>query len=181
MAMRISYRVARQIADHAEAEAPNEACGLLAGDGATIDRAIPLRNSAAMRETRYRFAPAEQLAALKSIDADSLNWIGIYHSHPRSAPIPSPADVNEALDPKLLHLIVSLKDARPALKLWRIEDQSVTPVDLRFDTDASHEESSQLTKRQRAAIVAAGIASLLLLFAISLSLLPPAPQLSPVP
>ena len=179
--MRIPYDVARQIADHAEAEAPNEACGVLAGDYRTISRAISLRNAAANRDDRFQFDPEEQLTALKAIDADGLEWMGVYHSHPRSAPIPSRTDINEALDPKLLHLIVSLERAKPKLKLWRIDGLSAAPVELVFDTDTSDDDGSQFSARQRVSIVIVGIASLLLLVAISVALLPPAPELMPAP
>lgn len=180
MAIRIPYQVARQIADHAEAEAPNEACGLLGGDGATISLAIPMRNAAPAPTERFALDPQEQLAALKTIDAAQLNWMAIYHSHPRSEAIPSRIDINEALDPKPLHLIVSLERAKPKLKLWRIDGLTVEPVDLIFDTDTSNDDIRPLRNRQRVAIAVAGIASLLLLVAISITLLPPAPALTAV-
>lgn len=181
MAMRIPYALARQIADHAQADTPNEACGLLAGDCREIARAIPLSNAASATGDRFRIDPEEQLAALKAIDADGLEWIGAYHSHPRSAPIPSRADIEAAQDAKLLHLIVSLERAKPRLKLWRIDGDSVTPVELVFEGEMGAERGSPLSLRHRLAILIAGIASLLLLVAISVSLLPPPPELTPVP
>ncbi len=175
MAMRIPYALARQIADQAHAEAPQEACGLLAGECNTVIRAIPLRNWARSPEDRFRLDPEEQLAALKEIDADGLEWVGIYHSHPRSAPIPSRRDIDEARDAGLLHLIVSLDHAKPKLKPWRIDGDSVTPVDLVFDSEAREDGGSQFSLRHRIAILVAGIAGFLLLVAISVSLLPPSP------
>ena len=179
--MRIPYALARQMADHAQAESPNEACGLLAGDDATIRRAIPLRNVAADSSDRYQIDPEEQLAALKVIDADGLDWTGVYHSHPRSAPIPSRTDIDEAQDAKLLHLIISLERVKPRLKLWRIDGDSVRPVELIFSSELRSAESRQFSSAHRIAIVVAGIASLMLLVAISVSLLPPPPELAPVP
>ncbi len=181
MARRIPYALARQIADHAQAEAPKEACGLLAGDGRAITRAIPLRNSAPSPGDHFRLAPEEQLAALKEIDADGLEWTGIYHSHPRSAPIPSRMDIEEARDAKLLHLIVSLERAKAKLKLWRIDGDSVTPIDLVFEGETRADADDQFSLRHRIAVVLAGIASLLLLVAISVSLLPPPPELAALP
>ena len=98
-----------------------------------------------------------------------------------SAPIPSEADIAAATDPKLLQLIVSLKTAKPALKLWRIEAAAVTPVDLVFDTVSTAAADAGLTRRQQVAVVVAGIASLLLLVIVSIMLLPPAPEITPVP
>ena len=179
--MRIPYLVARQIADHAEADAPREACGLLAGRGGEIARAIPLSNIAAEPSQRYSLDPIEELRALKAIDAAGLDWIGVYHSHPRSAPIPSQADMKDARDARLLHLIVSLERRQPRLKLWRLDGFSAEPVELAFVDDKQEAEDDRLSRRQQIAIVLAGLASLLLLVIVSVSLLPPAPQLAPVP
>ena len=181
MAIRIAYAVARQIADHAESEAPNEACGLLAGENKTICRAIPLRNSAATPTKHFRLEPEEQLKSMKAIDEAGLEWMGIYHSHPRAAPIPSRTDIESALDAKLMHMIISLEHARPKLKLWRIDGGSVAPIDLIFDNGTTDDEVGQFSMRQRVAIAVVGIASLLLLVAISVTLLPPAPELTTVP
>ena len=181
MAIRIAYAVARQIADHAESEAPNEACGLLAGENKIISRAIPLRNNSTTPTKHFCLEPEEQLKSMKAIDEAGLDWIGIYHSHPRSAPIPSRTDIAAALDAKLLHLIISLEHARPKLKLWRIDGGSVTPIELVFETGATDDEVGQFSMRQRIAIAVVGIASLLLLVAISVTLLPPAPELTTVP
>ena len=130
MAIKIAYAVARQIADHAVSESPNEACGLLAGAVGHISRAIPLKNAAKSPATHFSLAPIEELNALKTIDAARLDWIGVYHSHPRSAPIPSQEDIKAAVDQRLLHLIVSLEGVKPKLKLWRVEGPSVLPLEL---------------------------------------------------
>lgn len=181
MAVTISYVVARQIADHARADAPNEACGILAGTREQISRAIPLQNAADSPEARFRLDPNAELEALKTIDAAGLDWIGVYHSHPTAPPIPSPADIESAVDSSLLQLIVSLEDDKPKLKLWRIECSSVTPIALTFDTDSAAEIDGRLSRQRQVAIVVAGIASLLLLLAVSVLLLPPAPEITPAP
>ena len=107
----IPHMVARQIADHAAAQSPAEACGMLAGRGDHIAAAYPLRNAASMPHTRFQADPREQVQALKAIDEARLDWLGVYHSHPRSAPIPSQSDIDECADSGLLQLIVSLERA----------------------------------------------------------------------
>ncbi len=176
--MRISYRAARQIADQAAWHNPKEACGLLAGSGNHITRAFPIKNIAAKPETHYQLEPTEQLRAIKQIDADNLTWLGVYHSHPKSLPIPSPADIQQITDDRLLHLIVSLQRPKPKLKLWRMEAAAVTPIELIFDTQSSAEEPHEpLSDQQKTAIILAGVLSLILMLVISLTLLPPAPNL----
>lgn len=176
MTMSIVYRVARQIADHAASRYPEEVCGLLAGSGKRITKALPVSNIAARPETDYQLQPTEQLKALKQIDGDGLTWLGSYHSHPKSRPIPSPADIQQASDDGLLHLIVSLRQGKPKLKLWRIQAAAVTPIELTFDTQAGADQPDEaLSDKQKIAIILAGALSLALMLMISLTLLPPAP------
>ena len=181
MAVSIAYAVARQIAEHALSEAPNEACGILAGTPAQISRAIPLGNASDAPDRHFRFEPKEQLEALKALDAAGLGWVGVYHSHPNTPPIPSPEDIEAAADSSLLQLIVSLQGAKPKLKLWQVDRSSVTPIALAFDTDSDALSDDRLSRRQQVAMVIAAIASVLLLLAVSLLLLPPAPEITPVP
>lgn len=181
MHVTITYSLARQIADHALAESPLEACGLLAGTGDHIAAAFPMRNAAQAAERQFRLDPNEQLKALKAIDDARLEWIGVYHSHPRSAPIPSTADVKEWADSSLLQLIVSLEHSKPQLKLWRLSETSVCPVDLIYDTAKEPMHEPALTRSQQAAMLVVILAAVLILLIISFSLLPPAPDIAPAP
>lgn len=174
----ISRSVARQIADHAAGEAPREVCGLLAGRGSRVTAAYPLRNVAAKPETRFQADPLEQLQALKAIDEAKLAWIGAYHSHPRSEPIPSERDIEDCVDSGLPQLIVSLAYSKPRLKLWRIEGDAVTPIELVYDTQPPPEVEAALSPGQQAALLMVAIAAVLILLIIAVTLLPPAPELA---
>ena len=178
MTASISYRAARQIADHAFSRTPEEVCGLFAGRGRRISRVFPISSIAAEPTAAYRLEPSEQLRALKQIDAAGLEWLGVYHSHPQSDPIPSVADIQQASDEGLWHLIVSLRRSRPRLKLWHIQASAATPIDLRFDTQSSQEQPDEpLSDPQKIAVVLAAALGLILMLAVSLTLLPPAPVL----
>lgn len=181
MAFTIPYPVARQIADHSLAESPLEACGLLAGTDEQITAAFPISNKAQAPEKRYKLDPNEQLQALKAIDHARLEWIGVYHSHPRSAPIPSIADVNEWADNGHFQLIVSLEHSTPQLKLWRLCETSVSPVDLIYDAAKRPEHEPALTRSQQTALLIVIIAAVLIVLIISFSLLPAAPVIGPAP
>lgn len=177
----IPYSVARQIADHALDESPLEACGLLAGTGDHIAAAFPIQNRAQAAENRYKLDPNEQLQALKAIDDARLEFIGVYHSHPRSAPIPSTADVNEWADSGILQLIVSLERSKPQLKLWRLSETSLSPVDMIYDTAKEPAHEPALTRSKQAALLVVILAAVLILLIISFSLLPPPPEIAPAP
>ena len=180
-AIRIPYSAARQLADHAANQQPNEACGLLAGRGDHILAAYPLKNIAPAPKTRFQIDPREQLQALKAIDEAQLDWIGAYHSHPRSAPIPSQSDIEACVDSGLLQLIVSIARRKPQLKLWRIKPDAVVPIDLIYETDDPPADEPALSPSQQAAMLIVAIAAVLLLLFISFTLLPPAPDIVPAP
>lgn len=181
MTARISSEVARQIADHARGQLPCEACGLLAGTDAKILAAYPLRNVSDYPQTQFQLDPREQLLALKAIDRARLYWIGVYHSHPRSAPIPSPSDIEQCADSGLLQLIVSLERLKPQLKLWRVDRDSAVPLELVYDAEKAQDDEQSLSPSQQAAIVIVAVAAVLILLIISFTLLPPAPEIRPVP
>jgi len=95
---------------HAAAAAPREACGLLAGpagDAAIADEALPSPNLApAGTEDAFEIDAALHLAAQREQRARGRRVVGIYHSHPRSAPLPSARDRAGAWDFGLVWLIV---------------------------------------------------------------------------
>lgn len=180
--IRVRYETARQIADHAKTMYPEEACGLLGGTGTHITHAYPVTNMAANAGSNFQLDPNEQLQALKHIDLIGLNWIGVYHSHPRSNPIPSQSDITGSNDPNLIHLIVSLKSNKPKLKAWKISEFEILPLEVLFDTESEQNTAHEpLSNSQKTAIIIASLLSVMLMLAISLSLLPPAPIITPVP
>ena len=191
--IRIVPRAAREILHDARARVPEEACGLLGGDGTTIQCALPIANIASNKQSSFALQPTEQLRALKQLDADNLVWMGVYHCHPHSAALPSPADIAACSDPKLLQLIVSLQPSQAELRLWRIDGAGVAPLELIFAPSPCHSESPgragadwqmpygqlESARTERAAIITAALISLMLVLAISLTLLPPAPSITP--
>ncbi|MGQ0551144.1 MAG: Mov34/MPN/PAD-1 family protein [Armatimonadota bacterium] len=106
--------------EHAQAEYPNECCGLLAGVGTRVAHLFRGRNIDQSPFT-YRLDPHEQLQFFKDIDARGLELLGIYHSHTRSAPYPSRTDVGKAHYPDVAYVIVSLQDRNaPLVRAYRI-------------------------------------------------------------
>jgi [CysO sulfur-carrier protein]-S-L-cysteine hydrolase len=78
----------RALTDHAEAEAPNEACGVIVLRDGASERYVPGRNRA---ESPYRF----------ELDVDPEVWfleddgyeLAVFHSHVSAPPRPSRTDV----------------------------------------------------------------------------------------
>jgi proteasome lid subunit RPN8/RPN11 len=78
-------------------EHPRECCGLLIGRSERIVEAVPLENRAADPMRRYQIAPADYVAQIRRCRArGDVSVIGAYHSHPWTAPEPSPTDTAEA-------------------------------------------------------------------------------------
>jgi proteasome lid subunit RPN8/RPN11 len=126
--MLISPTVIAEMLAHAREEAPRECCGLLIGSGESIARSVRARNLDA-KPTRYLIDPADHFRAIRAARAEGLEVIGAYHSHPSSAPIPSPTDIAEANSGSdFLYVIVSLVD--DAVRAYRMEHGTFTPCPL---------------------------------------------------
>src|SRR5262245_28390101 len=86
----------------AEAEAPLECCGLLAGviegDVGRVLERYPLTNAAAS-PIRFESDPRSMLDATRDIDRRGLAVLAVYHSHPTTAPVPSKTDLEINLWP----------------------------------------------------------------------------------
>ena len=124
--MRISEADWNELVAHARQENPNECCGYARMSDGRIDavhRAENLRHS----PYGYELDPRSLLAA-NEFDDEGYG-VAIYHSHPRSAAEPSQTDINLALYPDWLYLIVSL-ESDPVVRAWRIADGRVEEEDV---------------------------------------------------
>lgn len=89
------------IAGHARVAAPAECCGVLGGkrEGAVhrVLEVLACRNVAPHPQAEYLAHPQDQLEAFLRIEDDlGLEVLGVYHSHPRGPPAPSPVDAARA-------------------------------------------------------------------------------------
>jgi proteasome lid subunit RPN8/RPN11 len=90
--------------DHVASIAPEEACGLVAGEGNQAQIIFPITNILHDR-FRFRMAPEEQLDAFIQAEAEGLEIIAIYHSHPHGIDHPSTTDVAELTFPGIVYII----------------------------------------------------------------------------
>jgi proteasome lid subunit RPN8/RPN11 len=128
--LRLSQCHVRAIVEHARGEAPNEACGLVAGKDGQVERVYALTN-ADHSPTTYRLDPGEQYHALVEIEGYDWEAVGTYHSHTHSLAYPSPTDIRQAHDPDAIYLILSVGDAdRPVLRGFHIAEGRVTEIEL---------------------------------------------------
>jgi len=115
----------------ARAEAPVEACGILAGTGARVEKLYTMTNADGSSD-HFMMLPEEQFAVVKKMRSAGLKMLAIYHSHPQTPARPSQEDIRLALTPDVTHVILSLQDAaRPVVKGFRIDDGHVTQIEVR--------------------------------------------------
>lgn len=119
--------------DHAIAELPNEACGLVSGDAraGTARRFHPARN---VEASPYGFEvdPDDLVRITFDIERAGEALVAIFHSHPGSRAEPSARDIRAAAYP-VVHMLASLADpaaALDSLRAWRIESGVAREVPL---------------------------------------------------
>ena len=121
----IPAALAQELLAHARAELPNEACGLLSGSLADGRAAVfhPTRNAEAS-PLRYSVHPDDLVRITFAMEDAGEDLVAIFHSHTRSAAVPSATDRRTAMYPDPFYLLASLAkaDASPesALRAWRI-------------------------------------------------------------
>ena len=127
-AIRIAPAVRAAILTHAREQAPRECCGLLVGSGTTIDESVRSDNLDS-DPNRYRLDPAVHIATNRRLRGSGRAVIGVYHSHPHSAPAPSRTDYLEAHYPEFVWLIVSLSvPEAAAVGAFRLADDGFLPI-----------------------------------------------------
>ena len=122
--MVIPAAVRAALVAHANAELPNEACGLVVLRDGVAERYVPGRNAAA---SPYRF----------ELDVPPETWfledegyeLAVFHSHISSPPRPSRTDVeNVGLWAGRPYLIYTVRTDE--LAGWRISAASIEPLEL---------------------------------------------------
>lgn len=127
----------QKIVDHAIAELPNEACGLVAGTVDGVDKHIEkvyLLTNIDHSNEHFSLNPKEQLAAIK--DMRSLGYVplGNWHSHPETPSRPSEEDKRLAYDRNASYLILSLMEQeKPVLHSFHIEGLDVQKEELMIE------------------------------------------------
>lgn len=120
----------RAIMDHAQAHAPLESCGLLAGEKDRVKKVLFVQNQA-QSPVRFVMDPYEQLQAFDWIESNGFDLLGIFHSHPAGPETVSSTDIAEAAY-AVVHVICSkTRDVWKLRGFW-IEDGTATEVPLQF-------------------------------------------------
>jgi proteasome lid subunit RPN8/RPN11 len=117
--------VRRALEEHARAEAPNEACGLIALRDGRAERYLPGRNTLGS-PYRFQLEPGDPGDFFLEDEGYEL---AVFHSHPETEARPSRTDMaNIGLWESRPYLILSL--ARGELRAWRIAGGEAVEEDV---------------------------------------------------
>jgi [CysO sulfur-carrier protein]-S-L-cysteine hydrolase len=116
---------------HARFCHPEEACGLLAVDAQGQLRMAYATTNAERSRVRFTVSPQEHFGAIRHAESRGWSIGGSFHSHPESAAFPSSRDVEGALDPGWLYIVIGMGNGFPEIRGFRIREYMVDEVTLR--------------------------------------------------
>ena len=116
---------------HAQEDAPNECCGIIAGKDGQAVKLYRARNAEAS-PYRYSVEPKDLFRIHRECEDSGLDFLVLYHSHTASPAYPSPTDVRLAYWPECFYAVISLQDPQnPVVRTFRILDGEVQEEELR--------------------------------------------------
>ena len=134
--LRVTRAQLDTIVGHCFACLPEEACGLLSGPlDATgtptgeVGGVHPCRNAEASAVT-YTVDSRDMFQATRAAEDAGHEIVGVWHSHTHTDPFPSATDVQLAIDPSWIYVLVSLRDDAPSTRAYRIRDGVIDEVPI---------------------------------------------------
>jgi proteasome lid subunit RPN8/RPN11 len=129
----IAKHLVDAMVDHARADHPDEACGVIAGPvgSDTPTRFIPMVN-AARSTTFYEFDSLDLLKLYRQMDANDEEPVVIYHSHTATEAYPSRTDISYASEPNAHYVLLSTRAESVEVRCFRIVDAEVTEEEVRI-------------------------------------------------
>jgi len=111
-----------EILDHARADAPREACGVLVGERDDDERRVEavrqVPNVAPAPRVTDELGPEATMAVFDEAEATDRDVVGFYHSHPAGPSHPSETDTEQASWPDYVYVVASLAARPPTLDAW---------------------------------------------------------------
>lgn len=128
--LKIPCNIFEEMLRQAKAEAPIEACGILAGKEGLVEKFYEMTNTD-QSSKHFMMLPEEQFKVVKDIRAAGLKMLAIYHSHPETPARLSQEDIRLAVTPDVVYVIVSLqKTDRPDVKGFTAENGKISEVPI---------------------------------------------------
>lgn len=129
--MQVPALIYEAMVTHARFSLPDEACGLLASDSDGRLRMCYCLTNADRSPTVYTIDPVEHFRALQHAERNGWALSGAFHSHTRSAPVPSETDRRRAYERDWVYFIVGpVESPDVGIRGYRIRDGVATEVPL---------------------------------------------------
>lgn len=116
----------REILEHCLAALPNEGCGLLALNGDRVTKVYPTGNDDASPSS-YTIPPREHYEAVMHAESQGWEISGSFHSHPSGPARMSATDLERALSPGWIYVVVGLGDSK-AMSIWLAGSETTVPL-----------------------------------------------------
>lgn len=117
----------------ANAERPNECCGVLVGhmrdDAGFVAEAVPLVNEL-RSPTAYRTEARSLFAAYRLLRTRQLDLIAVFHSHPDTQAIPSRRDREEWTYGDSACAIIGMMHGDPEIRAWQLQGNHAREIDI---------------------------------------------------
>jgi [CysO sulfur-carrier protein]-S-L-cysteine hydrolase len=115
---------------HAKEDAPNECCGIIAGQNGRAAKLFRAKNAEAS-PYRYNVEPKDLFRIFRECEENGWSFLAIYHSHTASEAYPSPTDVRLATWPEAYYVLVSLQDEdKPVVRAFRITNGAISEEEI---------------------------------------------------
>ena len=124
MTLEVAREALEAIVAEAAQAAPEEACGLLLGEGERVAEARAAANVAFEPETRFELDPQALIDAHRAERGGGPKLVGYYHSHPSGPPEPSATDREQASGDGKIWAIA----ASGQVRFWRDGDDGFEPL-----------------------------------------------------
>jgi len=119
-----------EMVEHAVEDAPNECCGIIAGEDGRAVKVFRAKNAEGS-PYRYSVDPKDLFRIYRECDEKGWSFLAIYHSHTASEAYPSPTDIRLAFWPEAYYVLVSLQEAeKPVVRAFRILEGAVSEEEI---------------------------------------------------
>ena len=115
MVVELTSGVTATLLEEAARAQPHECCGLLLGQGARVELAVPAANVHPSPRDQFEIDPQALITAHRAARGGGPQVLGYYHSHPNGRAQPSPTDQAQASGDGRIWAIV----AAGAVTWWR--------------------------------------------------------------
>ena len=120
--------------EHAERTYPDECCGFIFGKDGDIRIAKftmeVQNNKQGNKKRRFEISPLDYLEAENYAELNSLDLLGIYHSHPNHPAIPSEHDRIQAVE-FFSYIIISVVEKKiEDIKSWRLNTRKFFEISM---------------------------------------------------